>query len=63
MVHICKNGSHLDRWASLRKMGHIWEGERRLENGSNIGKISRTYKNGSHMETWVNLENGLHLKK
>ena len=41
--YICKNGSHMEKWFTLRKMDHTWK------NGSHI-------KNVSQLEKLVTLE-------
>ena len=62
MCHTWKNGSHLEKWVTLGKMGHT------CKNGSHLEKKWVTLlekwfaleKNGSHLKKWVTLRKVSH---
>ena len=75
MVLTWKNVSHLEKWVTVGKIGHISKNGSHLEKWVTLGKMCYTWKHVSHLEkcvflgglhTWKNgshLLNGSHLEK
>ena len=51
--HYRKNGSHVEKWVTLGKIGHTWKNASHLEKCFTLGKMGHNWKNGLHMEKWV----------
>ena len=56
MGHTGLNGSHLEIWVTIGKMGYIWENESHFINMGQSYQHCRTWKYGSHWAKWVTLK-------
>jgi len=56
-----KNGSHLEKWLSLGKVGHL---KKRVPLGATLWKMRHTWRNAAHLEkTRHSWKNAPHLEK
>ena len=62
MGHAAKNGTHLNKWGTLWKIGHIRK-IGHFEQLARFGEVGHTIKNGSHLEKCVTFESFFALSK
>jgi len=61
MCRILKNVPHLEKCATLEKLGYNWKivphlkNVPRSENSATIGKMSCIWKNAPHLENWATI--------